>query len=688
MEHVRFSCFSDPSSRFLRLLLVALLFPGATLSTLAQVKIEVQVGNKNPVQVESKDDAPVDPAELEERKQALFLQSSEAFLKRSGHLDYLKSTAEVLKKSLGLDEARRLKLDELVESTFGELIKLGVPAIAEQFARYSKSYQQGRLATNRGTIRTISVSSMPDLPDPLETDIWKDGVADLLGPKETKAWEHNLSQRRKKERKEDIERLEEILEFREERDHKYLKTWVDQRVARIVADLALPPEKKKAIFATGESFLEDSVDAIAKSSVEEIKEATPLERRRILKMAPSQSPIHIRPEEKSAELWEQAIATHLTPEEVERLKEFEEKRKERNIEAVSQVAFHSLDRYLRFGMEQEAQVLPLLRARIQERVKQYSRPYHPALSMSLLMSDLRRDELREKLEAVLTPIQQENLPLFLDSFAYFSTTLKFSEEADLESSEELPLATATERFVGIYMKERLDWERQRRLIPLRSRIAEIEREVGLSESEKRDLEIAAKGAVTREIAPLDERLPASVRSQIERSLKAGNKEQRMQIHMNLQTDHVTAEETQIWKDTVASTLTEEEKTRFQEIEDWRLESEIAAYVEMALSELDSSLFISDSQAKQLRPLLEEGFAEYLPYLKRSQIYSRNWFEFYSGGTIVSFKMIPEKKTKAIFTKEQFEIWDAKYERRVKSSWDRLKQIRDQEKKAQEKKEKE
>lgn len=680
LDQNRVARLSNLTAAVLGLFVAAFFLIWTAPTAVAQVKIELQAEIPRPAPSGEKDETPEDPKTLEERKQALFKQSSEAFLKRSGHLEYLRSTAEVIKKSLELDEKRQEKLEQLVESTFDELIELGIPAIAEQFSRYSESYQEGRLATSRGALRSISVSSMPDLPDPLETEVWKKGVSDLLSPDEAKAWKHNLSQRQEKQRNEDIKSLEEILEFREERDEKYLKTWVDQRVARIVADLSLPKEKEKVILATGKSFLEDSVDSIAASSIEEIKKATPLERRRILKMAPSRSPIHIRPEQESEELWQAAISKHLAPEEVERLKKFEEKRRERNIEAVSLVAFHSLDRYLRFGLEQEAQVLPLLRSRVRERVRQYSRPHHPALSMSLLASDLRKDEVREKLEAVLSPMQRETLSLFLESFGYFSTTLNFEEDSEADPSLELTPAAATERFVGIYMKERLDWERQRRLIPLRSRISEMDREIGLSDTEKLELEIAAKGAVTREIEPLDERLPASVRSQIERSLKAGKKEQRLQVHMNLQSDHITAEETEIWNDTVTSILSDEEKKSLQEIESQRVESEIAAYVEMALSEIDSSLFISDEQSKQLRPLLEEGFAEYLPYLKRSQIYSRNWFEFYSGGTIVSFKMIPKGKMQSIFSKEQLEIWDMKYERRVKSSWDRLQQIRNREKK--------
>ncbi|MDF1849600.1 MAG: hypothetical protein P1U85_02115 [Verrucomicrobiales bacterium] len=663
--------------------LLVLLAIGIPSRPSAQIKVEIQTAQK---EIESKKEAenaePEDsPEVIEERKQELFRRSSEAYLKRSGHLDYLEATAEELKKSIRLGEIRGAEVDKLVEATFEELIGLGVPAIAEQFSKYSDSYREGRLASERAALRNISVSSMPDLPDPCETKTWTEGIAKLLDRQEAKTWKGKLTQQRKKERKEDIENLEEILDFRQERDEKFLKNWIDQRVVRIIADLSLSEEKEETIRTTGKSFLEDSLKSIAASSLEQIKEAAPLERKRILKMAPSRSPIHVRPEEESQKLWETAISKHLTKDQLERLAAQKEKRLERNVEAVTLLAYHSLDRYLRFSVEQESEILPIIRERVQTRAEQYPRPHLPPLTMSSLIAEVRREEFLEKLGEVLAPEQKEHLSLLVNSFTNFSTVLDLSEANAEDQDEKFPESVATQRFVGLYMKERLDWERKRRMIPLLSRIDELHREFGLDESDDWKLRIAAKGAVTREIAPLDESLPRSVESQIERAIKAGNEEQRLQIHMNLPSNHLRAEKTSLWKDTVFAVLASEEKTEFEEMQKLRLESEIAAVVEMALSEIDSILFLSDRQRKKLRPLFEKGLREYLPYFKRSQIFSRNWFEFFSGGVMVALKTIPEEERDFIFTVDQMEIWDSQYERRVQSSWNRVVQIREEEEKA-------
>ncbi len=642
----------------------------AFLVGLITLPVEAQDSTETETPAESED-----PSVIEKRKTDLFRRSSESHLKRAGYPMYLEENARQLQKALSLDEAQTEKIDKLTEQTFEQLIKLGIPAIKEQFARYSETYQKARLADERASLRIVHVSSIPDLPDPLELEMWTKGLSQILGKKIYSQWKEARLHLKKQQQEEDLHLLKEAFEFYRERDELYFENFLARRTSRIFADLSLEKKRQKQIETTAEKFTDEVLASVQEEAIKEFEKASPIERQRLLKSAGSRSIISQRPESESDEAWTKALTPLLTPEELAVMEKRRKQRKDENTRTVALLAFLTMDRFLRFDEEQEAELLPAFEERIRARVELGSQKHCTPLRLSTLVSEFKREDNRKLLEPHLTLDQKDRLTKFLDLFSYTGFKIDFESPSQQYRGEELTDDIEKDLLVGSYMTQRLDWERSRRILPLLSRIEEMDRAGLLEAADKRSLEIAAKGAVTREIEPLNERLPDSVLLQIDRVLKGTQRDQPLRVVLNLLPDNVLAEETAVWKEAIVALFSPKALAEWDEMERSRLGREQKILVDVVLSETDHEFCLSEDQRTALQPLLEGAIEKYLSDFRAPEIFSRNWFESYSGGVLFCLKAIPEQSRDKIFTKKQREFWKTKYENRFKSAWENIEQRR-------------
>ncbi len=184
-------------------------------------------------------------------------------------------------------------------------------------------------------------------------------------------------------------------------------------------------------------------------------------------------------------------------------------------------------------------------------------------------------------------------------------------------------------------------------------IGDVRRVAGLPKDRLRILEIAAKGAVDRNMESWRTAQENQVRQQAQ-GTTAKVVHQRLEGIGFMTVGNESPEDNSLWKDTLASSLTPEERGRWEQAEQGRDSYRLRAISKLLVAELDRQLDLTLTQCEKLEPLTNQAVTDYLPdmgaYIDRG-----NGIDFRM--LLLMLKAVPQNDTQTILTPAQYDKWN-------------------------------
>ena len=184
-------------------------------------------------------------------------------------------------------------------------------------------------------------------------------------------------------------------------------------------------------------------------------------------------------------------------------------------------------------------------------------------------------------------------------------------------------------------------------------IGDVRRVVGLPKDRLRLLEIAAKGAVDRNMEGWRTAQENQVRQQAQ-GLTATIVRQRLEAVGTMTVGNEAPDESALWKEALTSALTPEERSKWAEAEEGRNAYRLQAVAKLLVAELDRQLGLTLTQCQKLEPMTTQAVHDYLPDMG-SYIDRGNGIDFRM--LLLLLNAVPQADTQAILTPTQYTKWN-------------------------------
>ncbi len=184
-------------------------------------------------------------------------------------------------------------------------------------------------------------------------------------------------------------------------------------------------------------------------------------------------------------------------------------------------------------------------------------------------------------------------------------------------------------------------------------IGDVRRVAGLPKERLRTLEIAAKGAVDRNMEAWRTAQENQVRQQAQ-GTTAKAVRQRLEATGIMSVGNEPPEESIMWKETLANALTPEERSKWTQAEEGRNAYRLQAVSKLLVAELDRQLGLTLTQCEKIEPLTTQAVRDYLPDMS-AYIDRGNGIDFRM--LLLLLNAVPQADTQTILTPSQYGKWN-------------------------------
>jgi hypothetical protein len=224
------------------------------------------------------------------------------------------------------------------------------------------------------------------------------------------------------------------------------------------------------------------------------------------------------------------------------------------------------------------------------------------------------------------------------------------EGADEDASElsDKPLSAQ----ISQHILKLAEAEREKRLNFMAVVIDDVSRLCELDESQRNQLDLAAKGASERSMKDWHTQAERYFRTRLDGADRDAAKEMLEgmgNVNFGGNRSEEEGESLELWKDTLKTVLTDEQIARYEEVLEQRQLDRIEAFSKMSISTLDSHLRLTPDQKTKMAELVHDAASNYLDDVQRY------WGDYFERGMLMSLANAAEEtELKAILSEPQFD----------------------------------
>ena len=592
--------------------------------------------------------------------------------------------AEFLKK---VDQARRPRMDERVAAAIEEIrqqAELGPEAVqtlqaaavraedaaqAEQLAHQIKEktaeFAEGGPEILKRLEEPEMIQDTADGPEivaytgPLDQPVWQDALAHVLNPDQIAAWETLRAART-------AEATKEVSAFVDGKIGAYQTMLEKQMLPRsesIVSGLKLPKERADAVNALAAKAVEASLDRWRQSAVRALVGQTPEQRREIVKNGSFMIPFQPENAPEKQAVWTQGLAQLLTDDERASVVNARGVQRARRAQALGRVMIALMDSKVAFTASERPKLEPLA-----ERLVQTAKALFPAAEDDASVGYLTYQPAAfyrvaatahaEDLRPVLDEVQTQH---------WLEPGREAAKDADEDGGmmfimnnapEPLPPLPEPgepedlEQAVADYLQTHAATHRKQAMTTMTLRAEDAGRTVGLDAVHLARLRTAAQGLAEADTTAWEANAEQVARSTVEEATRE-NIQQKLASIASYQLVNRNNSAEGLWKKTVDTELTPEQRTAWQSERDARDAYLEAAGAQFLTAEVDRLVALSPEQWDRLEPMIAKVSQDYGPDLHR--LFASNgtpWF-LLTYYMFLPLHAIPDEDYKAMLNETQW-----------------------------------
>lgn len=195
-------------------------------------------------------------------------------------------------------------------------------------------------------------------------------------------------------------------------------------------------------------------------------------------------------------------------------------------------------------------------------------------------------------------------------------------------------------------------EREKRLKFMQVVIDDVVRLCDLSDEQRKQLEMAAKGASERSMKEWHEQAERYFRTRLDGADPDSAKEMLEgmgSVNFGSNRAEEEGESLELWRDSLKVVLTDEQVARYEAILEQREQDRIDAFARMALTTIDSHLRLTPEQKEKMSVLIQNASANYLADVQRY------WGDYFERGMLMSLaNAADDDELREILTEQQFD----------------------------------
>jgi len=545
----------------------------------------------------------------------------------------LRARIELMKQKLKLSDAQVTALNAAAESLLDRLCDAEKKRATSMLRTLPSAAREQILNRNYFYIRF-------DRPRGAAWDKTWDAALGGVLPAEMLADWHKTD---KEERAKAENEVADMIKPSEQQAEQQMKVVMDTEIDGIVLTLNLTKERQQALEKLSKEAIQESLKLARKGWLEQAKNYSVTERKRIR----GNMYFGINEEQQAIKLpaWIEGIKKLLTADERTRMAAENKQRERRNALAISRICLAEMDTMLALSQNQRTTLEPLLVELMQPLMEQRRQQYWSYNAPQLFQNagKMKKEQLRTILDDLQWNHWQE---LIVSNNGSARNNLPdmngtFPEVPDMQVA------------ISQHLFKMYQVERTRTLAAMMPRVEEAARLLSLSAPDVARLTTAAKGAVESSLAYWRQFAESLVRQ----SVQTATPKNLLQALAGTERAHFSRNDTkpqntELWKTTLQTTLTEAQQKKLQQSADERHNYRLKAMAAMSASELDRRRKLSAEQCARVESALQQVLAGFLPDIERHM--SFQWFlQYYYA--LVPLAGVAEKDLQAILTPEQWKL---------------------------------
>ena len=546
----------------------------------------------------------------------------------------LRAKIELMKQKLKLTEAQITALNTAVESLLDRLCEAEKKRAADMLRTLPPAARERTMNRNYFYVRF-------DRPRGEAWDkTWDEVVGGVLPTEMLAAW-HKID---KEERTKEEAELADMIKPSEQQTEQQMRIAMDAEIDGIVLTLNLTKQRQQALEKLSKQATQEALKQARKGWLEQAKNYSVTERKRIR----GNMYFGINEEKQAIKqpMWIEGIKKLLTDAERTRMATENKQRELRNALAISRVCLEEMDKMLALSENQRTKLEPLLAELMQPLMEQRRQQYWSYNAPQLFQTAGKMNEA--KLRAILDDVQLKRWQELIAS----NNGSARNNLPDLNGA--FPEVPDMQVAISQHLYKMYLAERSRTLAAMMPQVEEATRLLSLPAPVVAKLNTAAKGAVEASL----EYYRQFAENLVRQSVQTATPKNLLQAlagteRANFSRNETKPQNTELWKTTLQSTLTEAQQKTLQQSADERHNYRLKAMAAMSTSELDRRRKLSADQCSKIEIALQKVLAGYLPDIERYM--SFQWFlQYYYA--LVPLAGVEEKEMKAILTPEQWKLF--------------------------------
>jgi len=631
-------------------------FNGGVVRVQGDAALDVVVTrNGQNVQVQ-KENTPVadspaneNPPETEEEKAAKqeFFEGLVA-ARRTSFETSMEKEIERLEKSLQLDQEAVEKLIEGAIKAVDTTMEAWKGPAAEWFELSAKPRSDGRVSIfTSAPDRLLNRIQVAGLLLPTEQPSWKEQLDAVLTPEQRAT----LNEKDAKEQRELDQKIADWADNMENMQRQQTNRLLSPMTADIGNILALEPRRMERLRQLAEKALQNAGEQYRDGLVADIKQKSRREQEAaVTRGGFAMAMIH----PKDTDVWKEGLAAFLTEEENLKLAEAAKRRESMLKEASREMVMLMVESQLVLSTEQVELLRPLIdpaAEKVAQMMAQVDLGYYsvdaPTVGNALKESNL------ERFKESLNPAQLEALGIFLSG----QTSQNNLVAKRMQQASKMPVPTSEaerDQMANDFLLSCYEESIKRIMVGYNCEIAEVDRSAKLSESEKEDLALLAKGMVQEASQSIRQSLGANVRQNLG-SVPLEQVPQRL-VNFGAGFFNWTARpsDSPMWQLAIESLLDEERREKWLAERNARLSRLSESQKSLVMFQADRVAGLSEEQAKELGAKVEVVLEKHGPALEKlKSMIGRDWYS-YNHTVLVPLAGVPEEELKSILTKNQLD----------------------------------
>ena len=469
--------------------------------------------------------------------------------------------------------------------------------------------------------------------------VWEDAAAKVL-PAEMIAQWHKIDQ---DERSKSDTEAADIIKPSEQQAEQQMQQLMTAEIDSMVMALNLTKERQQALEKLSKLAIQESLKLARKGWLQQARSYSTTERKRIR----SNVYFGIAEEQQALKqpVWTDGIKQLLTEAERTRMATDTQQREQRTGLAISRACLAEMDKILVLTKEQRTQLEPMMVEIMQPLLEQRRQQFWNYNTAQLFQSAGKAKE--EKVRAILDDVQWKHWQELVSS----NGNTPRNNPTDMSAT--FPEAPDMEVAISQHLFKMFVAERERSLASMMPQVEEATRLLSLPAPAVARLTTAAKGAVETSMDYWRQNTERYVRQSVQTAttksiLQALAGTERVNFGRNGN----EAQNTELWKTALKTTLDEPQQKKLQQVVDQRRAYRLRAMAAMSASELDRRRKLSADQCAKIETAIQQVLSGYLPDMERYM--SNQWFlQYYYA--LVPLGGVTEKQLQEILTPEQWKL---------------------------------